>query len=453
MFLETSLVESVRVRTRRVPKKFIFSASASASYNTETTFRERLAHRGGNLDFLGIDDGTRSLPDSIPNYKLARGANKPSGDPLLAPDLKGPGEELNTYMTSVRRFSPPNHGLSLVFGDGWKLGAQRRLGFVGSVNYKRGYKLRHEISRNFKADTSSPTGVAATKDLEKETGSEEVNWGAFGSILYDFDRDHHLNLLGFHSQLADNDTYLFEGRNEVDNADFTTTRFKFVSRSLDVVQLHGKSRLSELGDAELKWHLGYSVARRNEPDTRDVAYGKNDSATSFSYVDRSGQHFFSDQSEKAITLSADWDQPLSSGEDAPKIKVGGLASLKDRNFRARRFVFQRTPGVPSSEFLCPGSSYDPSCTDNHFAPDRIGPFLQLEETTQPTDAYDAELNVLGAYLMANVGFAKLVRLVVGQRLEITRQTLAPFDQFDEGVEVEGASLNSTDLFASGSRCL
>jgi TonB-dependent receptor len=48
-------------------------------------------------------------------------------------------------------------------------------------------------------------------------------------------------------------------------------------------------------------------------------------------------------------------------------------------------------------------------------------------------------------MMGDVSLARDLRLILGQRLEITRQTIAPFDQFESGARVKGAHLDSTDL--------
>src|SRR5690606_5585661 len=53
------------IRTVRFPREFTFEIGASAGANTLTTARETYGYRGGDLDWLGFDDGTRALPRGL----------------------------------------------------------------------------------------------------------------------------------------------------------------------------------------------------------------------------------------------------------------------------------------------------------------------------------------------------------------------------------------------------
>ena len=55
----------VQMRTRGLPEKSFFSASISSGYRMDTTFEETKAYPGGDLDWLGMDDGTRALPAAV----------------------------------------------------------------------------------------------------------------------------------------------------------------------------------------------------------------------------------------------------------------------------------------------------------------------------------------------------------------------------------------------------
>ncbi len=46
------------------------SISAGAGYNTQSTFKEYQTYDGGKRDWLGIDDGKRSMPVGLPSMVL-----------------------------------------------------------------------------------------------------------------------------------------------------------------------------------------------------------------------------------------------------------------------------------------------------------------------------------------------------------------------------------------------
>jgi outer membrane receptor protein involved in Fe transport len=283
-------------------------------------------------------------------------------------------------------------------------------------------------------------------DLDSELGSEDVSWGTFSSLMAELGRHHRLNLIAFRSQLADNETQTFDGFWSNADATLHATRLRFVSRALNVLQLHGASEFDALAGGKLDWNLSYSVAARDEPNTRDVVYQLNPNLGAYSFVDgsESGRHFFSSQSEKAYGFGVDWTQPLLSGARATSLKLGGLVSVKGRELGARRFAFRRVPGSAPGPFICPGTTYNETCPDSLFVPDHIGTALRLQENTRPEDAYTAGLNVFAAYVMTDASLARDLRLIVGERIEVTRQSIEPFDQFSTGANVRGADLKSTD---------
>ncbi len=442
---------SVRIVTRRAPDKFLFQASASSSFNTNTTFQQRLDHRGSGTDWLGFDNGLRSRPKTLPTeYPLAAGVERPDGTVVDAEELTARGIDLNTFMSETSAFSPPSPSFGVVVGDGFDLGKDRRIGYLATLNHKITFKRRDEVRRVFEPDPTDPSGLSIVNDVRVETGSQDVVWGTFGNVQYDFSKDHKVSLIGFHSQLADRDTQTFDGFWQRNDATLHATRLRFVSRALNVAQLHGEHVFDKLGKGRLDWNGSYSVATRSEPDTRDVVYQLNPNRGAFVFVDgsESGRHFFSSQNERAVTGGFDWTQPVLEGPKATSIKLGGAMSLKDREFEARRFAFRRNPGGNTDPLLCDGITYQSTCPDRLFVPDNIGDALALQENTFPEDSYTADLDVFALYFMGDISLTERLRLVMGERVEVTNQTVDPFDQFDTGAIIQGADLSSTDLLPS-----
>ena len=198
--------------------------------------------------------------------------------------------------------------------------------------------------------------------------------------------------------------------------------------------------------------LPFPGRRGDEPDTRDTVYIRPEMMPDYLYLNssESGRHFFATQSERGIGGGLDWTQPVVKGDRETSVKFGGLISMKDREFNARRFALKPATNVSTNmgPFVCTGPEFDPSCPDRLFTNRSIGPLLLLEEGTRATDAYKATLDVYAAYFMADASVAKDLRVILGERLEATSQTIEPIDQFDTGVELRRADLQSTDLLPS-----
>ena len=132
---------SVRIETREIPKEPLFQITARGGYNTNSTFRDRLTYRGGDLDWLGIDDGTRALPDNFP---------KQFADTLPPDQRTQAGHDLNSYMSAQHSGTPPEFSVGVVAGNGWDFGNDRKLGGLLAVNYGQSYTVRRdEIVRIF----------------------------------------------------------------------------------------------------------------------------------------------------------------------------------------------------------------------------------------------------------------------------------------------------------------
>ena len=438
---------SVQVETRGVPEKFLFNASVSGVYNTQTTFKEGLDYQGGSTDWLGFDDGTRAQPN-LPGYKLLRNSQKPNGDRVQDEELVGPGRDLNTPMSQRKKNMPPGHGASVVIGNGWLLGGEQKIGVIGSLNYKRDYQIRDEVLKEYRADEASDTGYSEKLNYEVERAWTEVDWGAFGSVAYQPAKGHELRLMGLHSQAAVDGASKYTGSDVSTPNRSSATQLDWVERGMSLGQLSGRHTFEALNTSELGWDLALARATRSQPDRRDVVYERDTRDDTEGWVFRdgseSGRHFFSDQNEDTFNAKLDYTQPII---DTSKLKLGGLSSRKDRSFKARRFSYG-VQDASADDMFCEGSDYQGSCPDSLFVDENIDEVIQLEEgTEEETDAYDAHLNVYAGYLMADAEVAEPLRLIGGLRIEYTDQVIEPYNQFG-GPAAEGADLKVTNYLPS-----
>lgn len=444
---------SVRIETREIPSKFLFSPTVSVGFNTETTFRDRLSYRGSSTDWLGFDNGLRSLPSDIPKYQVTQNGPKPGGGTITPAELERYGESINTYMSARREFTPPNYGGNLVVGNGFDLGGGRRLGYLAALTYSRAYQIRHEIYREYRLDPDLK--LTRNLDYNIESGIDAVKWGAFGSVTYLPAKGHHLTLMGLHSQLSDNTARWIDSNYKPGQIGTIPhqTRLSFISRELTSGELIGEHELKPLNRAIFDWSLSLSHAGRDEPNTRDDVWEDDPERAGVLYGyagsnAQAGRHLYADQGEMAYGGAVNFTQPVVEAPRDTKLKVGGAISLRKREFKARRFNYAFGPEGPDNALVPPiacGPIFKESCADALFRNENIGPLIQLNESTKPSDAYDAKLNVYATYFMGDISLTKDLRAIAGERVEVTRQSIDPVDQFKTGAKLESADLQSTDL--------
>jgi hypothetical protein len=430
---------SLDIHTRDLPNKFLFQTTLGLGANSESTFKRRLSYPGGSLDWLGIDDGGRKLPQAVPAARVTR--LNPDG--TLNPNLGDVGRAINTPMATDRAFNLPNGSLSGVIGDSFKLGKQRVLGYMGGFTYARRFQSRtNEILRTYGVDPARPGQLVQFNDYRGETGTDTVTWSGLGTVTYAFDNDNKIALTGLYSRNSEKEGRVLTGYNEEQANVIRDERLRFVNRNLVYGQLRGEHRIRDLEDAELKWTALYARAQLSDPNLRENVYVGDTEPGTFAYREstQSGQHFYAAQGETTRSGSIDWTQPLAKGENAAKLKLGGMVTLRGRSFNARRFRFLQVPGADPALFR--------ASPDQLFTDQNVGSAIELEEWTRPTDAYAAQYNVYAGYAMTDVAITSRLRVVVGERVELSRQTIQSFDPFSPDAERVESRLARSDLLPS-----
>lgn len=424
---------SVRIETRELPTKPLFQLSLGSAFDTNATTQRRYTHPGSSTDWLGFDNSVRALPQDFP----APGA-------VTDED----GRSINSSMHPRRAVTPPNYSLSAVAGNGWKLQGDQRLGALATLNYGRSYRRRTATRRDFDQDRDPVTGqsvLLTENDIQAEQGEDKVSWGSLGSLSYWPNLRDRITLTGLHTQLADAATNLSLGRYKNLQGYVQSAQLRYVSRALNMLQLRGEHDFPSLGKASLTWNASYSVATRDEPDTRTTAYEFNDVQQKWiaDTTGAGGVHQFSDQGEKQRGGGVDWTQPLGKNAELVKLKLGGLISNRVREYTTRRFVFKKKRGADQSLFEC-DTAYQLTCPEKLYQWRNVGTALSLTETTFLDDAYRAKLNIYAGYAMLDATFLDDLRVVAGARVERTFQSITPWNQYT-GELREGGEIKSTDL--------
>lgn len=428
---------SVRIGTRRIPDELTIAGSVSIGFNTQSTFTPMLGYQGGSFDWLGIDDGSRSLSGEIPDAKVVRGLEDGNGELITKERIAEYGNLLNSSLSADRSLAPPNHSGNFVIANSWKVGDWGKVGVMGALVYDRRFERRVDAKLagyGLGTGEDDVDGLRRTNDLTYERGTDKVSWGALAAVTLQIGEDHTISVTGLHTRASDKEASVVTGFHEERGARVSDTRLSFVSRAMTFGELQGKSVIGALNGMTIEYGVGLARASRDEPDTRGSVYQYDANFGSYTFEDdsSSGSHFFSGQSETTITGKLDLTQPIVRGPTEVSVKTGGFANVRRRDFIARRFRFRPDrDGAPDGFDACGGPDLALDCPDRLFSEGNIsGGFLELEENTDDNDGYDAKLDVFATYLMLDAKIGSVLRVVVGPRLEISKQSITPFDPTD-----------------------
>lgn len=404
---------SMNVITRDYPERFMLNLSLSLSFRHDTIFRDTLSYDGGAFDFLGFDDGSRSLPDAVPDdQKLTAGRT---------------GLPRATVNEIARSFTPvwaldrgpamPDLSIAASAGDSSPVGQDGRLGYLVTLAYRRTTQNNVDLVTNVKTEgEGDERRVVPREQLDRETGTRQGQLGALGTLSYRLNAYDQLRLATLFTSTADDEAARTSGLSEEEGTAIDRSQMTFVERRLLFNQLLGRHE-DIVGELDLDWQINASIVARNQPDTRNLLYIQGPEGFVYRNVTGSGERLYTELGQNDFGAGFDLTHPVF---EEGKLKGGFLGRISSRGFQARRFGTRFVADDPDVRLLAPNEL---------FAPDSYGPILEMEEVTRPDDGYDAFELLSAWYAMLDAPLVGPLRLVGGARVELFRQEIeskAPF---------------------------
>lgn len=410
---------NVAITTREFPDRTSISLGIGTSVNSQSHLGNAfLTYSGGGLDFLGVDDGTRDLPDAVRSaIGGLDGAPLPS-DPALVEQL---GETFPRQFTPVARSNAPlNRSFDLSIGSRTRLFG-RELGVVLAGTYSDDYSVTDtERERKWRTSAFDPAidpGLRQPNvDYLFRTGKRAISYGGIGNLSYLLSPRHKIALKTTYNRNTDDEARTFVGTNGEDiGGEIRNDRLRFVERALAWGQLSGEHEFDFLG-SRLEWKGTLARADRDEPGLREAIYLRSFNADEdepflLENIDQSGRYFYSFLQDDDRSAQLDWRVPIGSwsGADA-SLTVGGAWRNRTRGFSARRFRWNFQGGIVSNldAALFEGSIVGQAPKAAEFA---------LREVVEPGDLYSADDERIAGYLMVDVPVLRGLYAVVGARIE------------------------------------
>ena len=182
----------IDIVTKSLPEKKFLSLSLGGSYNTQASLNDRfLTYDGGGLDWAGMDDGTRALPESVDeDAPLGKGLPpglSPSGvigTPLFDSSLTNAAlldkvtKELGPTQFGPERETPPlNHNFSMAGGASTKV-YDGLFGYFAGVSYKHDYWFYEDgVSSRYQNGTELKNSYRDSRSMNVVNWSGMVNLG------------------------------------------------------------------------------------------------------------------------------------------------------------------------------------------------------------------------------------------------------------------------------------
>ena len=407
----------VQIETRKVPGENFFKVGFGTGMETATTGRTGLAYAGSGLDFLGIDDGLRGLPDLLPTDVPVNRRN------LSRAELEAIGEAFAAGWAGTPLDLPFGRSGEFAFATEVPLGS-KDLGLLATAHWDDSWNRREGyVERVF-----ASSGLADPEvDYGGDQSTRAVTLGGLLNVDYPLAPSHRISFNGLLNRVTEDQARVLQGFNLDSNTDQRNTRIQYVENSLVQGRLSGKHYFNAFGGTTAGWKGAYSRAGRYEPNTREVLYRESSGVFLWDNFIQSGSIFHQDLTEDAINLNLDAQFPIRVNGQAGTIEVGASSLSRDRDVLSRRFRFLPNRSIPDE--------VKAASPDAIFTPENIGPGprqFEIQEATFRPDNYVADQTTTGAYAMADVELLPRLRFAGGARIERSKQAVAPLDVFTRG---------------------
>ncbi|MBS4066027.1 MAG: TonB-dependent receptor [Chitinophagaceae bacterium] len=428
---------AIIVNTRSIPTKDFQNISFGLGFNTQATFQQRETYKTGRWDFLGLDDGTRSLPSVVPT-----GPNFPRDNPEARVKLAKalPNDwKINSVNTM------PNHSFQYTVGQNFQKNNKDFFGVLISATYSRSYNFSPGQRYSWNQDFGfNPVVYIGRNQYEEATSTVSVIAGLLANFSVKINGNNTISLRNLYSINSDDRVIRRSGLNDVtDQGDaFTKSNAMwFTSNQLFSSQLIGEHYIPGKTKLRINWVGSLANVYRNIPSQRRMTYDSIAGVTPFfaaavpassSNFNSAGVLFFSENKEKIYNGRLDLSRAFAIGSFLNNtFKAGIYYQFRDRNFAARQLGFTRY------SFRYAGTNYQ---FDNNlvflpqesiFSAQNMGRISKAQQTagfllddaTKTSDAYDASSRLMAYYGMLDQRFGKVLRLIYGVRLEDFTQKL------------------------------
>ncbi|MDT8435863.1 MAG: TonB-dependent receptor [Gemmatimonadota bacterium] len=439
---------SVDIVNRDFPSEFTWKLSLGSSVNTESQFQDGfLRYQGSGTDWLGIDDGARSVPGEVEDAGLGVGGTRlPANDPATVQAAGQAFARRLPQFAPTTKTNPANVDVGASIGDRTTLFG-KDFGYFIAGNYGQKFLQRQtEFERKWRAAAFDPQFADASSpnvDLAFERGMREVAWGGLANFSFLASPANQLDLQAMLNRNTDDEARLYTGPNREDlGAETFSERLRFQERSLLWGQLSGKHELGGL-NSRVDWRFAAARADREEPALRETVYtrtfGTSEPFTLNGDTGESGRYFYTDLVDEDLSAGLDWTWDFGGFESPASLKVGGAWRDRTRDFAARRFRWNFTSGITSLDDVIANGVIVGTAPR--------GPNeLQLTDIVEAGDQYDADEQTVAGYAMFDVALGGRLRAVFGARIESYELDLTTPDGLGGAVPL--SDLSETDVLPS-----
>lgn len=441
----------VNVVTKDFPEEKIFNVSFGTSFNPRMHFNsDYLSYEGGATDFLGFDDGTRSIPRAALN------------DIIPTPISGASSSEVNEFVNSFnptlgaeRQTSLMDYSASITAGNQFAAGkkdengeraSDRSIGYIASLTYRTEYRYFDDVFFGEYQRVSDPAEneLIYANTLEGEMGEKSTLLGALAGVAYKTQTSK-LRLTAMHLQNGESRAgqfFIDNSPNAVGQSGYfaQSDNLEYNERGMTNLLLQGTHVFPET-KWEIDWRVSPTLSTSEDPDIRKTAFTVRPDQVSFNAgAGGNPSRIWRNLSELNNSSRLDFTKDYTFNDQSAKVKFGAMHTFRTRDYEILFYDIQFF-GL---------QSWDIDATANDvLAPENIFPgtsnniYYQSGNNNPNPNAYSSTVNNTAAYVSNEFNPLKSFKLVLGLRAENFVQRHTGRDQlWSNGDTINGNNLDN-----------
>lgn len=409
----------VKVYTVCLAEKNQFVLSLSTSGREYTTGSTMNYNKRSSKDWLGYDDGSRSVPKGVPDYISTKDPNYKAG--------------IGTW--------------SKAFGNDWVLNTQK---VSPDVRFSAGMSKVWNF-RKFKVGNTFGVLYASTftnYDVHRQdwdSASKNYNYmdkKSVSNVNAGFMDD--AGIVIGNSKIEFRNLYNQAGssavtiRNSLPDTTISSQNIErsyamwYESKATYAAELSGTNKSND-DTRKYTWTLGYTDLFKNMPDLRRITYSQVQSPTDTYYHAQisnngdilNGGRYYSTLYEHTYSFNHQYTQTITLGNYSFDVNVGNYIEFKNRSFRIRQLAYTIKAGTASQSIL--RLPVNEIFADSNA--DGVNRF-KIGEITNPYDHYVGKNELIAGYLAAKLPIGKRISVYGGARYEYNVQSISAMVNLD-----------------------
>ncbi len=408
----------IQVNTKDIPSKSFFNIQVGTGINSQTIGQKFYKDKAGKTDWLGIDDGTRSLPGSY--------TRKAEFDILSPAEKTAIGKQMRNVWAPVEITAPINVSLQLNGGFSGKF-LGKKIGGTAGISYTKSNRKLNLINRS-----NALSGGVFTEnyDFNDNRYVQDVSVGALGSLSIQLNSLNKISVKSIVNLNSANNITLRTGDDFNRGEDIRATELSFKQNTFFTTQLNGDHSISKA--LKFKWYGAFNILDGYIPDQRRIAYSRFTNTQdpfrlliSNSLSQQSGSRIYQTLSDYIYTAGADLNYNFNLFNQKQAIKGGYMLQVKDRLYDAQLFANYLPLDNPLLTLLPADQVFN---TDNFG--DGTGNKFAFDAIKGKTFRYMANTILNAGFLQFDNQFAKGLRVVWGLRVEHFDQLVGSVKKWD-----------------------